>query len=648
MHLSRLYIENFRSIKNLNLRFSPGKNVIIGRNNAGKSNIIKAIDLVLGENSPDYYKYENITDEDFFTNSGSKANEIVIWCELTLEAGEKLDYPTLYQSAKGYQFYGENIRSPFRFSEEYIPNYLGQYNDEFLMETKKQWVDFKNPKGGLLEAQLAAQTIFAFGFTAVREVNKRIEKSLRLFYRENNQAAWILCVRAPFRTELLQSAFIPSFRDPQNQLRLNQWSWYGKLIRHLTGSCEDDPEMQSAICELNKVSDGIFAKITDKVFESSIATIFPETKLHFQFNTENNNDLFKSCVLYVDDGYKTQLTAKGSGIQSAVTIGLFSYYTQEVNTKGSALLCIEEPELYLHPHARRVISNNLTAFADGNKNQVILSTHSSEFINFPEDIQLILVRKNSCETYASSLKLKELQTFLLDNNQNEILFAEKIILCEGYDHYVVKLIAEQFFPGQLDNRNVSILAVEGKDNFKNILKYFLSLGLKCYILSDFDFLLRDKSEERLMYGEDIKPHESVRELGTNYFSQEYIFSESGDIFLSKLDKLRNKIKQIHPQLFYKSANFSDFHEKPEEDWIRQILFELRGHGICVLDGQIEDLIRPEHDVHGKLDRNELWKIKNKIESGVLPSELFYPDIIVEFISHVLGIETPIDYSEIPF
>lgn len=66
MHVSRVFISNFRSIDKLDLKFSQGKNVIVGKNNSGKSNVIKAIDLVLGEGSPDYYKSENITENDTF------------------------------------------------------------------------------------------------------------------------------------------------------------------------------------------------------------------------------------------------------------------------------------------------------------------------------------------------------------------------------------------------------------------------------------------------------------------------------------------------------------------------------------------------------------------------------------------------------
>jgi predicted ATP-dependent endonuclease of OLD family len=72
MHLSKLIISNYRSIKQLSLTFEKGKNVIVGKNNAGKSNIIKAIDLILGESSPTWQKSDNITANDFFNGDTAK------------------------------------------------------------------------------------------------------------------------------------------------------------------------------------------------------------------------------------------------------------------------------------------------------------------------------------------------------------------------------------------------------------------------------------------------------------------------------------------------------------------------------------------------------------------------------------------------
>lgn len=66
MYISKVKLKKYRSIKDLTINFNPGKNIIVGKNNSGKSNIIKAINIVLGENSPTYEKYNKINNEIWF------------------------------------------------------------------------------------------------------------------------------------------------------------------------------------------------------------------------------------------------------------------------------------------------------------------------------------------------------------------------------------------------------------------------------------------------------------------------------------------------------------------------------------------------------------------------------------------------------
>ena len=62
MKISRVYIENYRSIKRLD--FTPGNYcVLVGENNAGKSNILKAVNLVLGETWPTDRTFNDINRE---------------------------------------------------------------------------------------------------------------------------------------------------------------------------------------------------------------------------------------------------------------------------------------------------------------------------------------------------------------------------------------------------------------------------------------------------------------------------------------------------------------------------------------------------------------------------------------------------------
>lgn len=54
MFLSSLRIQNFRSIKEIELTFKKGVNILIGENNSGKSTVIDALRLGLG-----YGEFEN-------------------------------------------------------------------------------------------------------------------------------------------------------------------------------------------------------------------------------------------------------------------------------------------------------------------------------------------------------------------------------------------------------------------------------------------------------------------------------------------------------------------------------------------------------------------------------------------------------------
>lgn len=75
MKLSRLQIDHFRSIQHLALDLG-NCNALVGANNAGKSNILDALSLVLGEVWP---SARSIDDSDYYKLDQSKDIEIRIW-----------------------------------------------------------------------------------------------------------------------------------------------------------------------------------------------------------------------------------------------------------------------------------------------------------------------------------------------------------------------------------------------------------------------------------------------------------------------------------------------------------------------------------------------------------------------------------------
>lgn len=644
MYLSRLYIKNYRSIKELDLALTKGKNVIVGRNNAGKSNIMRAIDLVLGESSPTYFRSENVTDSDFFaarTEAGGRggitvARDIFIWCELRRDKGEALNYDELYKTnslpiysrLEGWTVDSKPIKVPARISQHMLPHVYETIFELNEDNAERDWINPRKRETQPLEKQFDDKHSFAFAFRATCDEAGRITKDIRFLYREDQFADWVLSFRAPIRNELLQSAIIPSFRDPHSQLRLTNWSWYGKLMRHLTAGREESGELQEAFDRVKAVADQVFGEVREKVAASALEIAFPGTDLHFQFNTEARGDLYKSCALYVDDGYKSQLIDKGSGVQSAVTIGLFQYYTRHVNTITSALLCIEEPELYLHPHARRVISDRLDDFLDGGKHQIILSTHSTDFIRSKsDDLNLILIRKEKDETCAVPVGSREFRQLLVNEQQHELFFADKLIVCEGLDDYVIKAVAHESFPGELEKQNVSVIAVGGKNYLSQMVRLALKLGLKCFLVADFEYLLRDESDTAKEH--NAEPQEHLLSLGADFFNQECTFGVAGAKAYQFIEKLRSQIKDTDEKAFYTAISAAQLNQAN----IQQVLDRLRLNGVCILSGELEHLSKDYTllSPYNKLTLEKVYAINQRLVAGGKISDVVATGELVEFL-----------------
>lgn len=641
MFLSKLNIYGYRSFGSIELKFNKGKNIIIGKNNAGKSNIIKALDIIFNENKPDYPRTDNICDNDFFTycdENGEihKSVKITIATEISVEENDFNDIEFLDGCGYFKVFNNTDIKVdiPLQFSDFGFLSDLKEENLGF-----SNWVNVKqnwNNKISLREF-LDGITNIWYIFNAYYDENQQMQKDLRMIYKKKGSNKWGVCLNPSIRTFLIQSAIMPSFRDPQNQLRLNQWSWYGKLMKKLIESHQDEVRLKSALTEVTRVANDIFSRVTQDISEKVCNIAFPGTEMILQFNTDKRDDLYKSTTVYIDDGFKSQLTEKGSGIQSATIIGLFNFYTKEINTKGSALLCIEEPEVYLHPHAQRVISKRLDDFLQYGKHQVIITTHSPTFIKgISSDTNIIRINKINNTYQNTSLTNKEFSKFIFNMDQHEFLWADKVILCEGFDEYIIKLISEHLYPGQLDSHNISIIQVDSKDKFSHYVALLLKLKIKVFIVADFDYLLRDKEDSI----ENIKKHESISSLNCDYFKQTEGSQDDRDKMVSKISRLRNRIKEENLHEFYNSKNIDSFNSPLKEN-IKEFLADLAKKGTLILSGEIENfIINKEYFVDNKVKYDTILKLYHDIEAGKNIHDLLIIDEFESFFDFIYNASSP--------
>jgi putative ATP-dependent endonuclease of OLD family len=322
---------------------------------------------------------------------------------------------------------------------------------------------------------------------------------------------WIQGINCNLRNVLIQSAIIPAFRDPKDQLRINQYSWFGKLLK--TYIKTESKDLNDAFAAVKVASDDLFKGLKKTVAEKEIEIAFPNTTISFQFNPDTKQDIHKSTLIYVNDGFNSELKDKGAGIQSAVIISLYDFYVRNIAHSGSSLLAVEEPELYLHPHGRRVISNRLSKFTDHGNNQVIITTHTTEFLATVQETQnIISVQKNDAATTAKNIYFDtpKRKQILIKKQNAEMFFADAVILTEGADKYFIEEAArifgkeKKFLSSEgeiitlgenwLNDYNISILNCGGKAELWKYAEILNEIKIKYFVTADFDFLRNGLSE----------------------------------------------------------------------------------------------------------------------------------------------------------
>lgn len=268
---------------------------------------------------------------------------------------------------------------------------------------------------------------------------------------------------------------------------------------------------------------------------SNMEPIMPGVEAWFEYTSALPTDYWKwldVSMIRLDDGWPTSISEKGHGAQRTFAVALLQAYAAYKARKIGEhpyILAIEEPEIYMHPHVARALSATLESLScDG---QVLFSTHSPTFVQPLDWENLVLVTKRG----ASSV-LTQISRSALDDEQREkirrnveakeceMFFARRVLLVEGKTErfaipgFIKTLKNDKSHPIRydLDEMGVSILAVGGSGNFGPFLTLLKSFGIPLCILVDADaigttvsqmrqagLLTRDEIDELNGYGDDF-------------------------------------------------------------------------------------------------------------------------------------------------
>lgn len=547
MYISNVFIRNFKSLKSVSFALNEGKNVIVGKNNSGKSNIITSLDILFGSKNPNYIEFDDSsyhTYKQIDTDSGEIAEKVADYFYIHAELkGDNINHDEILKIKKKVSF--SKIGSPKNILHkdshfvdfDFFSNLDELDNSEHIVSLpenynrKTQWFN----KDEVITLLTSSKKIIVF-FCKQRLSGA---SGYGLIIVDKNNACWIShFMRNEIRNALLTTAIIPAFRTPKDELRLVHYSWYGKLIKSLWNSGKEkvEEEIQIKSDEIKKLADKVFEDSTLEI-RNLLKNAISHKSVSFKLLSNQKNEIYKNIQIHIDDGIDRPIDQKGSGIQSAIIISLFTSYCTNFH-QSSSLLVTEEPELFLHPQARRVISGEFGKYLNGsNKSQLIVSTHSTEFVKNVPISNIVIASKitESNETcvkqisYDDNLTKEEVQKIVkfIWSKNTEIFFADKVILVEGGEEYLIPNILDCLAKSNqfLDYKNISVARVDGKGNFITYAKILDRLNIPWVILGDldcFDDIVLPLMEHLKL---DTTLLKSIKEKSTNQVSYKKIKKE---------------------------------------------------------------------------------------------------------------------------
>ena len=503
MYIKKIKISNFRNFQEASVPFHEGVNVILGHNNTGKSNLLRAIGLVLG-----FSDGHRLGTSDIFydTNVATlKLQSPRIQITLVLHRSEGED---LYSAEMG--LFSSMMTDP-TLSEEAELRY------EFkLADTQED-----NYKADVAEA------------TTAKEIWKIIDHDYIRFYRSSrsggNQAAGISVNDALGQIDF---QFLDAIRDVSHDL----YAGYNPLLRDVLNffidySVKNDAEktedeikeqlktlrdnfvLQSAPLMhtlQSRLQNGknVFLKYavdTGATFNGAVPDFDGEV-------TENEMFAVLRMIIKYAIGIEVPATYNGLGYNNLIYMSLLlakmqadsSITYMKRNAKVLTFLAVEECEAHLHPAMQykflQFLQDNK---ANGHVRQIFMTTHSTQIASAVKLDDLICLTSPKLgqinvgyprviykKDIADDMNSKQYVQRFLDATKADMFFANKLIFVEGVAEELLLPVFARYMNKNLTDEHVLVVNMGGR-YFNHFLKLFdtnnaYAINKKIVCLTDID------------------------------------------------------------------------------------------------------------------------------------------------------------------
>jgi putative ATP-dependent endonuclease of the OLD family len=384
MKLKQLKIKNYRSYKNETVIDIDDLTIFIGKNDAGKSSILEALDVffngVPDSEDPSVYCSDKEISISMIFNDLPLSIIVDEQRDTSLKAEYLLNADGNLEIIKKYNCSGSGkVKAPSVYAVAVHPT-ASKYSDLLSLTNAKLKIRAKD-----LSINLS-------------KVNETVNSELR-------QAIW------QNASDLnLETTFIELKNETAGKIwdQLKQYLPIFALFKSDRPSTDQDEEAQDpmklAVKEAIKAQEKTLTQITDQInrevrqiAENTVAKIkemdpLLASELIPQIVNKNWDSLF-SIHLTSDD--QIPINKRGSGVRRLILLNFFRAQAETTAMSGNCgvIYAIEEPETSQHPNNQKMLVDIFSELSQSGDRQVLLTTHNPLLVKNLNEKFLRFVRK---------------------------------------------------------------------------------------------------------------------------------------------------------------------------------------------------------------------------------------------------------------
>ena len=582
MRIVKIAIKNFRALKELPEVTFNKLPTIVGKNDAGKSSILHALDI--------FFEKRDLEPSDFYHRCREE-DEVVITVsfidlpsEIELEPNvkTKLERENLLSSDKTLKIIKrfKNIKKPKPlnflivedFEENDFQNLCSKKEKELIEIGKKYKIDL--PKSGASITNKWRREVLRQQAVEKRLTKKDIEITPE---EELFKKLWIL-----LPTYILFCCDT-SLNIDETQFQNQFQPIVDKVV---TDNVTTKAEIEA------KITEGFaneFGKILDKMKQYTDTVTYLDPVPTFQWNKLVKFDLKSKDTT----GANISLDKRGAGTRRLLMVAFFQYLTERTNLPQNRqyIFAIEEPETFLHPGLQRDLVEALLTLTE-HEQQVIITTHSPVFAGSVEIDDLLLMKKDEDIAIISQipeLDLEKVAEELGVDPRDKLFGYNACIFVEGpedikfLESTAEVLKAAGYIDKDFNDKKEIGFIIVGGDNLKHYIerKTCSKLGLEFAILRD----------------SNLDPSKGKNNIDPNILEWKRKTEEDGGIFI--ITKKREIENYLHPNVFKRICNidlaFNDFTDLKELTKMNKIVLDMNIMKRMTADEILERDIYHEND-----------------------------------------------------